>query len=183
MKPRKKGDGRDDEGVRQGADVQAPARPQMKTASPAAPIIYLDRDTEESAEFRAALARRRPVIACHDLNEALTCLRERPTTLALMDTATLMDSPASLVAGIEKLRAQGRAGLVTSQEIHEFIDRLGEWGLLQVAVKTPPVNEFELDLFLRMIAEPASGFGLVSWLHSTIQMFSVRVNSLESKTQ
>lgn len=146
-------------------------------------FIYVDRDEIGSREFRAALALHGEVVTCHDLQTALVRLDEQPAAILLLDTATLLDSPTSLVAGLGDLHTRRTMALVTGQELHEFIDAMRQWGILQVAVKTPPVSGDELGQFLRVVEQPVTGFGLISWLTRTVEMYSVTVNSQDAKAQ
>lgn len=145
-------------------------------------IIYLDKDQETSREFREILASLGSVIACHDLHSVLSVWQDHPEAMALFDTDTLRESPTGLVSRLTDFRGKRLMALVTGERLENYIDRLRHWGLTQVFVKQPPVSLKDIDHFLRMVENPASGFGLISYLASTVEMYSLSVNSLDSKT-
>lgn len=144
-------------------------------------IIFMDRNLEGCAEFREALSRVGSLITCHDLHSVLDMLTENPEAIALLDTATLLDSPTSQVRRLVDFRNRNPLGLVTEQNLEDYLHGIREWGILQCIVKTPPVDEFEIAHFLRIVRNPLSGFGLISYLSSTVEMYNVAITTMAEK--
>lgn len=154
---------------------------QARSDAASKTLLCLDRDQEGSADFRAALSHVGMVIPCHDLDSLLDLLSEMPEATALLDTATLLDSPTSQVRRLSDFRQRHRLALVTAQPLEEYFPALREWGILKSFVKTPPVDPTELEHFLRMVRDPLSGFGLMSYLSATIEMYSVSISTIPEK--
>lgn len=145
-------------------------------------IFLMDRSADSAPGFRQALARIGQLQWRHDLRELLRLLHDDPEGVALLDTRTLADEPSGLVSQLHELRSHRRIGLVTDQALEEYLHLLRGWGLLQIIPKRDPSGLHELEHFIEMIENPASGFGLMRYLSSTIQVFNLAVTTLEDKT-
>ncbi len=149
--------------------------------SDASRILYMDRDLEGGAEFREALSHHGVVVTCHDLHSVLDLLLENPGAMALLDTSTLLESPTSQVRRLVDFRSKNPLALATDRNLEDYFHGIREWGILQSIVKTPPVDSWEVGHFLRIVRNPLSGFGLMSWLASTVQMFSLAIRTIPEK--
>lgn len=155
--------------------------PPARTEAHDSTLLCLDRDEEGSAAIRVGLSRTGTVIPCHDLDSLLDLLQELPGATALLDTATLLDAPTSQVRRLVDFRGRHHMGLVTAQQLEDYFGGLREWGILRSFVKTPPINQYELEHFLRMVRDPLSGFGLMSYLSATIEMYNLSVATVPEK--
>jgi len=144
-------------------------------------ILHLDRDQESCPEFRLILSRFGRLAPHHHLESLLPHLQSKPEAYALLDTATLLEEPAALLAQVTDLRLRRRIGLVTSQLLEEYLYSLRSWGLTRSIVKTPPVDADEVRQFLAMLADPLEGFGLLQHFNGTLEMYSAEVDSLDAK--
>ncbi len=146
-------------------------------------FVYLDRDQEGSHALREVLSTLGCVTPCHDLATFVTLMHEKKlgTTIGLLDTTTLMDSPTGLIGQLVEMRTHFPMGLVTDQDLEHYISHMRVWGLTQCLTKTSPVGQSDVEHFISMIVNPANGFGLISYLSSTIQMYSVALDTIASK--
>ena len=144
-------------------------------------ILYLDRDQEASAALREALASAGETIVFHDLQQLLGFGRHVPGAAILLDTATLADSPTALVSQLTDQRAHNPIGLATDQHLDDYIFRLREWGTVRVLIKAPPIDPEEVEHFIATLRDPASGFGLLRYLSSTIEMYSISIHDMQTK--
>lgn len=144
-------------------------------------VIYTDRDPEGAREFLDSLRRLASVTTCHDLDAALEQMGRAPNALSLFETQTLADSSAGSRARLLEHRNTRPMALVTCDDLETYIHGVREWGLTQVAVRTPPVNPEELGRFLAMVENPLAGFGLMNYLGNTIEMYSIALRTLDEK--
>ncbi|MCB2154332.1 ATP-binding protein [bacterium] len=144
-------------------------------------ILYLDRDQEGSTALREALAEAGEIVVFHDLSQLLGFSRDVPGATILLDAATLADSPTAPVSQLAYQRNRSPIGLTTDLPLEDYIFRLREWGIVRVLIKTPPVDPEEVAHFLTTLRSPAAGFGLLRYLSSTIEMYSVSIRDMQSK--
>jgi anti-sigma regulatory factor (Ser/Thr protein kinase) len=144
-------------------------------------ILLLDADLVSCAPLSAELEQLGTLVACPAPEIFLPLLEEDPDAIGLVDTATLAGLPHSFVADLVALRGKRHLALVTGQQLEDFIFSLRSWGLLQCAVKAPPFDRSELEHFLLSVVDPTSGFGLLRYLGSTIQMYSIALQTADSK--
>lgn len=153
----------------------------VETGAPNRILLYLDRDQEGSADLRQALATAGETVVFHDLQQLLGFSQDVPGATILLDTATLADSPTALVSQLADQRAHHPIGLVTDQHLDDYIFRLREWGLVRVLIKAPPIDHDEVEHFLATLRDPATGLGLLRYLCSTIQMYSLTIRDMATK--
>lgn len=144
-------------------------------------FVLLDAESDANAGFLERLRAHGAVRVTADLPEALALLDADPAAFGLFDTRLLADAPAEQVRELVQRRSRGRLALVTDSDLDAYIFHLRAWGITQSFVKTPPVDPEELLHFLCMVADPLSGFGLVRCLRSTIQVYSLAIDSIASK--
>ncbi|MEQ8818724.1 MAG: ATP-binding protein [Sumerlaeia bacterium] len=146
-------------------------------------IFYLDRNQDGNGDFREALAQLADISTFHDLGSLLNALDDAPPrTFLLLDTTTLLDEPSALISRLVELRRRLPMGLVTDQDLDQFIWCLRRWGIIQCAVKTPPVTLEETEHFLQTLSDPASGFSLMRYFSSTMELYSLSVTDMATKT-
>jgi anti-sigma regulatory factor (Ser/Thr protein kinase) len=103
--------------------------------------------------------------------------------ILLLDTAALRQSPQSDVSSLVELRGQVPIGLITNEETDDYLLDLRRWGVLQAIVKSEPIQPEEVALFVSCLRDPLNGFGLHSYLFSTMEMYNIPVASVPEKNQ
>ena len=106
-----------------------------------------------------------------------------PLTVPFAYVETLAAANSSTTEKLLERRKDRAIGLVTGLDLPDYLAKLRVWGITRVLTKTEPVDPFEVRHFLDMMSDPSSGFGLISYLESTIQMFNISIDSIEAKTK
>jgi len=123
------------------------------------------------------------VTSCHDVESGLEKLKADADVIGLFDTRTLADTSSGARASLLNLRGSRAMGMVTSDELDSYLSQVRAWGLTHAIVKEPPLREWELRAFLDMVREPASGFGLLNFMGSTVEMYNVAIRTGDAKRQ
>ncbi|MDX2176118.1 MAG: ATP-binding protein [Candidatus Sumerlaeia bacterium] len=146
-------------------------------------ILYLDRDAEASAPF-LELARRFAAVEVYpSLDQLFTALHDRDGATVLLDWDTLRDTPTSALGGLRDLRGRVPMAAVAGQPYEDHFSDLRRWGILQVGVKAPPLDDFEFGLFLRSVRAPIEGFGLLRYMANTCQVHSLAIRTIHGKIE
>jgi len=146
-------------------------------------IVYLDRECDKFVEFQKELGVHAEVAAFKEIDAALDALGASANAVGYFDIATFAEADMAQVDRFIEFRRKRPIALVTDQDLADYIHRLRQWGSTKVLIKTPPYDQRELEVFLDMVTEPSYGFGLISHLESTIQMFSLAIDSIPAKTK
>lgn len=146
-------------------------------------VLCLDRSPEDEEGFYSTLRRKCEVRTVCDLQEFLDAFGNEEFTHGLVDVKTLLLSPSAHIAGLHPYRGVKPLGLMTDLGLQAYMNELRFWGILQATVKKEWVHEADLLHFLTILEDPTSGFGLISFLASTVEMYNLKINSLETKTK
>jgi len=146
-------------------------------------ILCFDRHGDQGDAFYELLSKLGNVRIVNDLQEFLDRLKDGSITHGLLDTGSLIDSPTGLHSYLHEFRGKLPLGLMTELPLEKYISELRYWGLLQCIGKDSRQLDYEIEHFLQMLEEPLSGFGLLSYLGSTIEMYSLDITTIEEKNQ
>ncbi|MGF1573033.1 MAG: ATP-binding protein [Sumerlaeia bacterium] len=146
-------------------------------------ILCLDRSPEEEQSFYSMARSKCEVRIVCDLQEFVELFAQEEFTHGLLDVSTLLLSPSAHVGGLHSFRNEKPLGLITDQNLETYISALRFWGILQSTLKKSYTNESDFLHFLTILEDPYSGFGLISYLAATVEMYNFKINSLESKTK
>ncbi len=149
-------------------------------------ILVLDPAPGEYTDFYHPLGRLGrvdfyPSIA--EITEAAAASGPEEHPAMLLDLDTLAAADKAQVQRVLSFRPGIPAGAVTATPPEEHLELLGNHGLLQTIVKTPPTNPGEAMHLVECVVDPASGFGLFSYLQNTIEMYNLSISTMAEKNR
>lgn len=144
-------------------------------------LLVLDALPGSFAEFYEVLGKLTSVHIYSTLDQLLAEAGTIPKPVILLDIPTLQASPTAHVAHLVERRQQYPMGLLTASHIEDYLFDLRRWGILQIAVKSAPIDTEELEYFIECVVDATSGFGLFRYLRNTVEMYNVSVSTLDDK--
>jgi len=144
-------------------------------------LLVLDSQAEDYLAFYRSLSRCGEVVVRESASELLEEMERSEDRLLLLDAMTLKNLPCRESQSLLKLRGKERMALITGHNLDEFLAEMLRWGLLHVFVKTGPLEDWEVRLFLDCLRDSRHGCGLHRYLHEKILMHSISVSTMEEK--
>jgi anti-sigma regulatory factor (Ser/Thr protein kinase) len=146
-------------------------------------ILCLDRFPEQELAFYAMMRSKSEVHMVCDLQEFLDLFQEPHFTHGLLDVRTLLESPTAFLAELHGFRHRKPLGLISDLELEHYITALRYWGILQTTIKSQNLSESDFLHFMITLENPRSGFGLISYLAATVELYNIKVANLDSKVK
>ncbi|MCC6546594.1 ATP-binding protein [Candidatus Sumerlaeota bacterium] len=144
-------------------------------------VLALESDPNAWKEFYHAVEKSAELVIYPTLEGLLSDDPRSSNTIILLDLDDLYGSPTALVAQLVDRRSRQRMGITSGREVESNLMDLRRWGILHATIKLPPINEEEVALFLDCVRNPANGFGLSRYLTSTMEMYSLPIETFEEK--